>query len=185
MSRPLSSGWKPVPISSKLATRPRMRISPSVGAVMRLISFSMVDLPAPLRPSIATASPRFTPKVTSFSAQNFWLWARCSLPILTLGSSLPRTRANQLVRSPCSVPPPIMPRRYSLETPSTSRTRSDISGFLSCAVADVEGWRRGRRRIGRGWVNRYTVSINVFSVRENSITPSRNTTTVTITDSRL
>ena len=62
-----------MPISSRLATRPRMRISPSVGAVMRLISFSMVDLPAPLRPSIATASPRFTPKVTSFSAQNFWL----------------------------------------------------------------------------------------------------------------
>ena len=29
-----------------------------------------------------------------------------------------------------------------------------------------------------------TVSINVFSVRENSITPSRNTTIVTITDSR-
>ncbi len=130
LSRPLSSGWKPVPISSRLATRPRMRISPSVGAVMRLISFSMVDLPAPLRPSSATASPLFTLKDTSFSAQNFSLWARCSLPIFTLGSSLPRMRANQLVRSPCSVPPPIMPSRYSLETPSISSTLSDMSNIL-------------------------------------------------------
>ena len=49
-SRPVSSGWKPVPTSSRLATRPRMLMRPLVGSVMRLRIFSRVDLPAPLRP---------------------------------------------------------------------------------------------------------------------------------------
>ena len=56
-SRPVISLLKPVPTSSMEATRPRMRISPSEGAVMRESSFSKVDLPAPLRPMMPRASP--------------------------------------------------------------------------------------------------------------------------------
>src|SRR6184192_1782530 len=33
-SRPVNSGWKPVPTSSRLATRPRMTTRPSVGGVI-------------------------------------------------------------------------------------------------------------------------------------------------------
>ena len=39
-SLPVSSGWKPVPTSSKLATRPRSKTRPFVGSVMRLRIFS-------------------------------------------------------------------------------------------------------------------------------------------------
>ena len=69
-SRPVSSGWKPVPTSSRLATRPLMVTRPAVGSVMRERIFSSVDLPAPLRPMMPTTSPRLTSKETSFSAQN-------------------------------------------------------------------------------------------------------------------
>jgi hypothetical protein len=34
-SRPVSSGWKPVPTSRRLATRPRISMRPLVGSVMR------------------------------------------------------------------------------------------------------------------------------------------------------
>ena len=56
-SRPVISLLKPVPTSSMEATRPRSRISPSVGAVMRDRIFNNVDLPAPLRPMMPSASP--------------------------------------------------------------------------------------------------------------------------------
>ena len=56
-SRPVSSGWKPVPTSSRLATRPWMSIVPVVGPVIRVRSLSSVLLPAPLRPMIPTTSP--------------------------------------------------------------------------------------------------------------------------------
>ena len=69
-SRPVSSGWKPVPTSSRLATRPAMVTRPSLGSVMRDRIFSSVDLPAPLRPMMPSTSPRLTSKLTSFSAQN-------------------------------------------------------------------------------------------------------------------
>ena len=49
-SRPVSSGWKPVPTSSSDPTRPRSTARPSVGSVMRARILSSVDLPAPLRP---------------------------------------------------------------------------------------------------------------------------------------
>ena len=49
-----------------------MRISPDVGAVIREMSLSSVDLPAPFRPVIASASPRFTFRQTSFSARKDW-----------------------------------------------------------------------------------------------------------------
>ena len=69
-SRPVSSGWKPVPTSSRLATRPRILTRPSVGSVMRERILSSVILPAPLRPMMPSTSPRLTSKLTSLSAQN-------------------------------------------------------------------------------------------------------------------
>ena len=42
-SRPVSSGWKPVPTSSRLASRPRRcDLAPSVGSVIRLRIFRSV-----------------------------------------------------------------------------------------------------------------------------------------------
>src|SRR2546423_14420525 len=69
-SRPVSSGWKPVPTSKSEPTRPFTSTSPSVGAVMRERIFKSVDFPAPLRPMMPTTSPRLTSKETSFRAQN-------------------------------------------------------------------------------------------------------------------
>ena len=63
-SRPVSSGWKPVPTSSSEATRPRSRTQPSVGSVIRLRIFRSVLLPAPLRPMMPTTSPGWTSNET-------------------------------------------------------------------------------------------------------------------------
>jgi len=49
-SRPVSSGWKPVPTSSREATLPQRDTEPQEGAVMRERILRRVDLPAPLRP---------------------------------------------------------------------------------------------------------------------------------------
>src|ERR1017187_3120197 len=68
-SRPVSSGRKPVPTSSRLAIRARTTTHPSVGSVIREMIFSKVLLPAPLRPMIPITSPWATSKLTSFSAQ--------------------------------------------------------------------------------------------------------------------
>src|SRR5581483_4066872 len=51
--------------------RARNTTRPSVGSVIREITFSRVLLPAPLRPMIPTTSPSFTLKETPFSAQKF------------------------------------------------------------------------------------------------------------------
>ncbi len=59
-SAPVSSGWKPVPTSSRLATRPLMVTRPALGSVMRLSTLSSVDFPAPLRPMMPTASRRIS-----------------------------------------------------------------------------------------------------------------------------
>src|SRR4029450_1902326 len=69
-SRPVSSGWKPVPTSSRLATRPLIESRPSLGSVMRDRILSSVVLPAPLWPMMLTTSPRLISKSTSRSAQN-------------------------------------------------------------------------------------------------------------------
>ena len=53
-SRPVSSGWKPVPTSSSEPTRPTVSPRPDVGGVMRARIFSSVLLPAPLRPMMPT-----------------------------------------------------------------------------------------------------------------------------------
>jgi hypothetical protein len=70
LSRPVSSGWKPVPTSSSDPTRPRIRATPAVGSVMRARILSIVVLPAPLRPTIPTTSPSSAVKLTPFRAQN-------------------------------------------------------------------------------------------------------------------
>src|SRR5579862_3619439 len=68
-SRPVSSGWKPVPTSSSEPTRPRMTISPAVGSVMRESTFRSVLLPAPFAPMRPRTSPRRTRKLTSSRPQ--------------------------------------------------------------------------------------------------------------------
>src|SRR4051812_37479627 len=69
-SRPVSSAWNPVPTSSRLATRPRIRIRPRVGSVIRLMILRKVDLPAPLRPTIPTTSPVWKRRLRPSRAQN-------------------------------------------------------------------------------------------------------------------
>ena len=64
-SRPVSSGWKPVPTSSSAATRPRVRETPAVGAVIPARILRMVLLPAPLRPTMPSASPSRDGELTS------------------------------------------------------------------------------------------------------------------------
>src|ERR671919_82765 len=69
-SRPVSSKWKPVPTSSREATRPRIARRPALGSVILETIFSSVLLPAPLRPISPTISPRATSKLTSLRAWN-------------------------------------------------------------------------------------------------------------------
>ena len=64
-SRPVSSGWNPVPTSSKLATRPASSIRPEVGEVMRARILSSVLFPAPFLPMTPMTSPCSTLKLTS------------------------------------------------------------------------------------------------------------------------
>src|SRR3954463_8572284 len=69
-SRPVSSGWNPVPTSSRLPMRPNTSASPVLGMVIRLRILSSVLLPAPLRPTMPTTSPSWISSDTSLSAQN-------------------------------------------------------------------------------------------------------------------
>ena len=55
-SRPVSSGWKPVPTSSSAPTRPRVRETPEVGYVIRASILRSVVLPAPFGPMTPTTS---------------------------------------------------------------------------------------------------------------------------------
>ncbi len=73
--RPVKSGWKPMPSSSSAATRPATRISPQVGWVVPAIIFSRVLLPAPLTPTMPTASPGSMVNSTSRRIQCRW-WRR-------------------------------------------------------------------------------------------------------------
>ena len=69
LSRPVSSGWKPVPTSSSDASRPLMSAYPAVGSVMRERIFSSVLLPAPLRPMMPSTWPCSSSNETSLRAQ--------------------------------------------------------------------------------------------------------------------
>ena len=68
-SRPVSSGWNPTPKSSIEPIRPRTESRPAVGRVSRAMIFNRVLFPAPLAPTMPTASPGLTSKLTSRSAQ--------------------------------------------------------------------------------------------------------------------
>ena len=57
LSRPLNSGWKPAPNSSREATRPCTSTCPVVGAVIPVRSLSRVLLPAPFSPMMPTVEP--------------------------------------------------------------------------------------------------------------------------------
>ena len=69
-SRPVKSGWKPVPTSRRLDIRPRITARPEVGSVIRERIFKSVDLPAPFPPMIPTTSPVLISNDTSRSAHN-------------------------------------------------------------------------------------------------------------------
>ena len=70
-SRPVSSGWKPVPDLEQRSDAPvDLARGRAVGSVMRDRIFSSVLLPAPLRPMMPTTSPRAISNDTSSSAQN-------------------------------------------------------------------------------------------------------------------
>ena len=64
-SRPVISGWKPVPTSRSEAMRPLMPMRPTVGEVTRERIFSSVLFPAPFLPMIPTTSPCSTLKSMS------------------------------------------------------------------------------------------------------------------------
>ena len=156
-SRPVNSGWNPVPTSSIDATLPFKYIFPAVGAVIRVINFNSVDLPAPLCPIIPTASPFLTSKDTPFSARNLSLDSFLISPILSVGSSRCFLFARALCSSSLKVVPPIAPRRYSFVTFSTLIIKSSI---ISPST--------------------YTVSMKVLSIRLNRINPIKNTRIVII-----
>ena len=61
-----------MPSSSSAATRPCSRTSPSVARVVPVMILSSVLLPAPLKPTMPTASPGDTVKLMSRSAQLCW-----------------------------------------------------------------------------------------------------------------
>jgi len=68
-SRPVSSGWNPLPSSSMAARRPRVRISPEVGRTMPAMHFSNVDFPEPLCPIRPRVWPCGISSAMSLSAQ--------------------------------------------------------------------------------------------------------------------
>src|SRR5258708_7068580 len=133
-SRPVSSGWKPVPTSSNEPTRPESSIRPVVGVVMRERTLSSVLLPAPLRPITPMTSPFSTSNETSLSAQ------KVDAFVLSDGAERKR-RMGALTRLPSaspkrvyraalpSRPPPCKaPIRYSLPRFST-RIASSLIGY--------------------------------------------------------
>src|SRR5574340_996774 len=69
LSRPVSSGWNPVPTSSNPQKRPVMTARPFVGSVTRERIFSRVLLPEPLLPITPNTSPFLISNDTSRSAQ--------------------------------------------------------------------------------------------------------------------
>ena len=80
-SRPVSSGWKPVPTSSRLPTRPRISARPSVGVVIRVRILSSVDFPAPLRPMTPERLALLELERDVAQRPDLLVAARCSCPV--------------------------------------------------------------------------------------------------------
>src|SRR5207247_2090822 len=66
--RPVKRGWKPVPSSRRLATRPLSCTLPRVGSIVPVMILRSVDLPAPLTPIMPTELPPGTSKDIAHSA---------------------------------------------------------------------------------------------------------------------
>ncbi len=76
-SRPVSSGWKPAPTSSRGTMRPQTSIFPVSCIAIPEINCVSVDFPEPFAPTMPKNSPRLTSKLTSESAQKrSCSWAR-------------------------------------------------------------------------------------------------------------
>src|SRR5450759_592409 len=127
-SRPVSSGWKPVPTSSSGRTRPRICTSPNVGSVMRASILSNVLLPAPFRPMIPTTSPAETSKSTSRSAQK--VSGRTRLDTMRFARVLGHRAAPASVSRMVLYEPFRLPRRYSFPR-SRTRTTASLTNGLS------------------------------------------------------
>src|SRR5919198_4044066 len=132
-SRPVSSGWKPVPTSRRLPTRPVTSAWPRVGSVIRERTRRSVVLPAPFRPMIPSTSPSRTSKETSSSAQ---MCSRGVRPVRSVRR--PCTRWSRSV----SIAECICPIRYCFERPTTSMAMlvvvsSDQVGEVALDAAEV------------------------------------------------
>src|SRR5437588_4056340 len=132
-SRPVSSGWKPVPTSRRLPPRPVTSAWPRVGSVIRERIRSSVVLPAPFRPMLPRTSPSRTWKETSSSAQ---MRSRGVRPVRSVRR--PCTRWSRSV----SIAECICPIRYCFERPTTSMARlvivpSDQVGEVALDTTEV------------------------------------------------
>ena len=127
-SRPVNSGWKPVPTSSRLPTRPFSSTRPFVGSVIRDRIFSSVLLPAPLRPMIPTTSPGCTSKDTSSSAQ------KSSVPASTafFRNGVRANSVNALAQRCGKGPFPALPHPIAFPQLSTQIAATIAISFGSC-----------------------------------------------------
>ena len=64
-SRPVKSGWKPVPICRSAWVSPTTTTLPLVGSITPVINFKRVLFPAPFLPIMATFSPFFISRLIS------------------------------------------------------------------------------------------------------------------------
>src|SRR4051812_6354378 len=152
LSRPLSSGWKPVPTSRIELTRPAISAYPSVGSVMRARIERSVDFPAPFGPITPSTSPRPTSNDTSRRAQTSSNASACAPRRLRV--TIASTRSLRLVGFGCGETRKRFPR---------ARTRmgaaSDVIGEGALGgreAADAEGedeerdeHRRRQQPVGR------------------------------------
>src|SRR5205085_2072269 len=116
----------PLLISISEPTRPVVVTFPDQGSVMREISLREVDFPLPFGPMMPTASPSWTSKETSASAQMF-----------ATGSPPPDfrpERSSAVVTLPESVPLVVIPLRRS---PSLNRFQTCSSRTTGAPSDDI------------------------------------------------
>ena len=114
-SRPVSSGWKPVPTSRREPTRPVTSPQPAEGSVMRERIFSSVLLPAPLWPIRPTTSPWPISTETSRSAHR--AVSSSGRGSREPAGEEPRVRARPRTRDSVAWPRAGSPSRYRLPSP--------------------------------------------------------------------